>query len=190
MSRGGRPKRAASFSDGNNVSLNEETDVVLRADQLKQFLSTMYEFSENCSRCVEAVECALEETKKKEAESVKNMKKLVNDVKKMKQEITDSIDRQQKEIAKVRLQFENFEERNLEFGKKCGELHRILELVEGKETFMCSLIEATKETERVMWALYKRSLFAGTTCREIATVFYELSGSCSTSVTNEISASE
>lgn len=48
-----------------------------------------------------------------------------------------------------------------------------MERIEGKENFVCSFADVTKESDRLTRWLYTRTLYSGTICREIATAALE-----------------
>lgn len=51
--------------------------------------------------------------------------------------------------------------------KESSEVTRMLERIEIKESFVCSLMDIVKESETMTRKLYTRSVYSGTICREI-----------------------
>lgn len=162
-------RRRLSHSMSAGPSRTPGGDLTVDSAQVTNFLATLRDYSDNCVAARKAVEDALQEGKKRDAEWSKNSKKLMTEMKKMKGDVMKAIEKHDEEISEVRDSIENVEARIAEFHRKFNESVRMMERMEVKESFVCSYADICKESERLTRRLYTRTLYVGTICREIAT---------------------
>lgn len=142
-------------------------------EQVQTFLSTLQGYSVSCAQSRKVVEETLCNVEKVEKDIGKNNKKLLTHVKKIKTDVMNMVSKHETAVNEMKREIATVKERASVVEERYVEVMGALEPIEVKETFVCSLADVTKESERLMRRLYTRSLYAGTICREIASIAFD-----------------